>query len=81
MTEQQAIERYKALGDRLSAPNVTSKSQYWQDRADELALKCKASLAVVRIGDHYQVWNKTIADKCGADYEYIAEYKEDNNAD
>ena len=78
MTEQQAIERYKALGDRLSAPNITSKSQYWQDRADELALKCKASMAVVKVGEHYQIWPTS---KAGSNHEYIAEYKEDNNAD
>ena len=79
MSEQQAIEKYIAMGERLS--NSTSKSQYWHDRADELAVKCKASMAVVKVGDHYQVWNKSIADKCGADCDYIAEYKEDNNAD
>ena len=71
MTEQQAIERYKALGDRLSAPNVTSKSQYWQERADELALKCKVSMAVVKAGDHCQVWPVS---KAGNNHEYIAEY-------
>ena len=72
MTEQQAIEKYIAMGER------TSKSQYWQDRADELALKCKASMAVVKVGDHYQIWPTS---KAGSNHEYIAEYKEDNNAD
>ena len=72
MTEQQAIEKYIAMGER------TSKSQYWQERADELALKCRASMAVVKVGDHYQIWPTS---KAGSNHEYIAEYKEDNNAD
>ena len=72
MSEQQAIEKYIAMGER------TSKSQYWQERADELALKCRASMAVVKVGDHYQIWPTS---KAGSNHEYIAEYKEDNNAD
>ena len=72
MTEQQAIEKYIAMGEH------TSKSQYWQDRADELALKCKANMAVVKVGDHCQIWPTS---KAGSNHEYIAEYKEDNNAD
>ena len=69
MSEQQAIEKYIAMGERMSNP--TSKRQYWQDRADELALKCKASMAVVKVGDHYQVWPVS---KAGSNHEYIAEY-------
>lgn len=57
---------------------VNSKSQYWQDRADELALKCKASMAVVKVGDHYQVWPVS---KAGSNHEYIAEYGGSENAD
>lgn len=50
---------------------ITSKNQYWRDRADELALKCKTSMAVVKVGDHYQVWPVS---KAGSNHEYIAEY-------
>jgi hypothetical protein len=65
MNDQQAILDFQRLADKVTAP---SKLEYWSGKADELAVKTGKVMVVVRIGESYQVWNKSVC-KSGWEYE------------
>jgi hypothetical protein len=64
MNNQQAILDFNRLADKLTKP---SKMEYWSCKADELAIKSGRPMVVVRMGDSYQVWNKSV---CKIGWEY-----------
>ena len=78
MNDSKAISDFYRMADNLDKPKlkISQQEQYWRDRADELAIKCKASMAVVKVGDHCQVWPVS---KCGSNHDYIAEYTGGSN--
>jgi len=81
MADEIAIAQYKALCERLSAPpkepepelsRISKRQEYWQDRANDLSLQYKKSMAVVELDhDHYQVHPLSV---CGKNHVYVAEY-------
>jgi hypothetical protein len=74
MNNQSAIDKFINLAERLSKPKVSSQLEYWQGQATLLADKCKKTMVVTNDGGNFQVWHKNIADRCGAEYGFIAEY-------
>jgi hypothetical protein len=64
MNDQQAIQDFQRLADKLTKP---SKLQHWSNKADELAIKTGRPMVVVRSGESYQVWNKSV---CKGGWEY-----------
>ena len=56
----------------LPKDKLTAKQEYWRGQADQLALKANKPMVVVNNGGSCQVWNKSVADKCGAEYDYVA---------
>lgn len=58
--------------DEQQQPNLSAKQEYWRGQADNQALKANKPMVVVNNGGSCQVWNKSIADKCGAEYDYVA---------
>jgi len=55
----------------MEKPKKSQKQQYWEDRADKLALLTGKQIVVIEQDkDHYQCWNKSIADHCKSDYVY-----------
>lgn len=76
--DDKAISDFYRMAERLDKPKISLQQRYWQNKADELALKCKMSMAVVKTGDHCQVWPVS---KCGRQHDYIAEYDQGGNKD
>jgi hypothetical protein len=64
MNDQQAILDFQRLADKLTTP---SKLDYWSGKADELAIQSGKQMVVVRSGDIYQVWNRSV---CKSEGEY-----------
>jgi len=74
MTEDLAIEKYKTLGEKLSTPavKISPEQEYWQGQADKLTLSEKKPMVVVNMRrGNYEVWNESVAIKCGAEYCYV----------
>jgi hypothetical protein len=79
MSNQSSIDNYINLAERVSKPKISTKLEYWQRQATLLAEKCKKTMVVTNDGGNLQVWSKFIADKCGAEYGFIAEYGGNEN--
>lgn len=46
----------------------------WKHRADSLAQSTGKPMVVIEHSDgHCQIWNKSVADRCGAEYDYETE--------
>jgi hypothetical protein len=73
-----AIDKFINLAERLDKPKISEQQEYWQGQAIVLADKCKKTMVVTNDDGNLQVWSKFIADRCGAKYEYIAEYNGGN---
>jgi hypothetical protein len=69
--DDEAIAKYINLAERLDKPKLSAEQEYWQGRADSLALSQKRSMAVIKIDGHHQIWSLA---KAGKDYVYVAEY-------
>ena len=68
-----AIHDFYRMADNLNKTKISKQQQYWQDRADSLAMLTKKTMVVIQTGaDHFQVWNKNLIGK-NMDWVYCTE--------
>lgn len=71
MNEQQDIEKYKQLADRLSNHSL----EHAKETARTFTLRYGQPYVVIK-GSGYQVWSKDMCDRLGREFVYCAEVDE-----
>lgn len=67
MNGQHDIDKFLRLAEKNMQP---SKLDYWRVQADKLAIESGKEMVVVKVGETFQVWPKSV---CKSGWEYCTE--------